>query len=293
MLLPYSQTEFSLLYDTFLAALREQGFAEGRDVSIEARWAEGKPDRLAPLAMEVAARKPAVILTASSAGVAAAMKATSSIPVVFATAFDPVGQRFVSSLRRPGGNVTGVLVYVDLSPKMVEIAREALPAARRLAVLIHEADPAHRYVLEGFESTARRFKFEPILVRVAGVGDFDRAFGELVRQKAEAFVVPLLSLFTGNHRQLVERALKVRLPLLSSQSFIAENGGFLSYGTLTEENYRRAAALVAKILHGANPAELPVEQPEKFLLIVNMKTAKAIGVKLSANTLLRADRVIE
>jgi putative ABC transport system substrate-binding protein len=204
-----------------------------------------------------------------------------------------VEQGFISSLKRPGGNITGVIVYSDLTPKVTEVVREALPASRRLALLIHESDPAHRFVLNAFEHSARRFKFEPLIVRVARVDDYDRAFGELAELRTDAVVVPLLSLFTGSHKQLAKRALKARLPLISSQSFITENGGLLSYGTLTEENYRRAAALVDKILRGAKPAELPVEQPERFQLIVNRKTAKAIGVTLSPVTMLRADRIID
>jgi len=290
---PGIQAGFRRDFDAFRAALKELGHEEGKDISIEVRWAEGKTERLDSLAAEAVALNPAVILTGSSAGVAACRKATSTIPIVFTTAADPVGQGFVASLRRPGGNVTGIVLHAGLTGKIVEIAREALPAARRLAILVHDQDPRHKNHLDVFEPSARRFKFEPLVVRIARADELDRAFNELAQRTADALVVPNLALLTSLRQQLVEHARKGRLPLLSTNPYFAETGGLLGYGTTTEENWRRAAALVDKILRGANPAEIPVEQPERFQLVVNMKTAKAIGVSLSKVTLLRADRVIE
>ena len=280
------------MFEAFRSALIGLGYVDGRDITMDVRWADNKADRFQPLAAELAGTNPDVILTASSAGVIACRKATSTIPIVFATAFNPIEQGFVSSLRRPGGNVTGVLVYSDLTPKLIEVARDVLPSRRRLALLLNDADPAHVFVLSTFETSARRFKFEPQVVRVTRLDGFERGFGELADLKAELLVVPLLSLFSGNSRRLAQLAIAARLPLLSSQSFITEDGGLLSYGTLTEENYRRAAVLVDKVLRGAKPAELPVDQPEKFQLIINLITAKAIGVSLSRETLSRADRLI-
>ena len=292
VLLPYAKTH-SILFEAFRRELKERGQVEGRDVLLDVRWADNKPERFQPLAAELIARKPDVILTATTAGVRACKEATSSIPIVFATAFNPVEQGFVSSLRNPAGNVTGVIVYADLTPKLAEIARDAFPGKRRLGLLVNDTDPAHIFVMNAFENGAKRFKFEPQIVRVARAEDFERAFAELVRLKVDAVIIPQLSLFTGNSRQLAQQAIAARMPILSSQTFITEDGGLLSYGTLTEENYQRAAALVDKILRGAKPADLPVDQPEKFKLIINMKTAKAIGATPSKAVLTRADRLIE
>lgn len=290
---PGTRVGFQFYFNTFRAGLRDLGYVEGRDISIDPRWAEDRIDLLDSLAAEAVAQNPAVIVTATSAGVAALKKATSSIPIVFATAGSPVEQGFVSSLQRPGGNVTGVLLYSSITQKVVEIAREALPTARRLAILIHEADPAHKNELAGFESAAQRFKFEPIVVRIARAEDLDRVFGELAERKADAVIAPQLAIFRSNQKRVVALALKAKLPLLSPHHDLADSGGLLSYGTPREENYRRAAALVDKILRGAKPGELPVEQPDRFLLVVNRKTARAIGVTLSPVTILRADRIID
>ena len=290
---PGPETGWRSSLDAFRGALTALGTVDGRDVLIEAHWADDKTERLASIASEVVASKPVVIVTATSAGVAAFKKVTSSIPIVFATAFNPVEQGFVASLPHPGGNITGVIVYAGLTRKIVEIAREALPRARRFAMMIHDTDPAHRFALDSFESTAKSFHFEPTIVRVSGATDLDRAFSELARIRAEILFLPNLAFSTSHRVQLAERAARARLPLLSASSIVAESGGLLSYGTVGEENYRRAASLVDRILRGAKPGDLPVEQPERFQFIVNMKTAKAIGVKLSPTTMLRATKVIE
>ena len=238
------------------------------------------------------ASNPAVIVTATSESVAACKRATSLIPIVFAAAASVVEQGFVASLRRPGGNVTGV-VLLDLNGKIVEIIREALPAARRLAVLVNEKDRFHKFVLDSFEPAARRLIFEPVIVRVTRAEDFEGAFKEMTDRKADALYVPSLALFTFNRDRIIELALKARLPQFNVNPDIAVAGGLLGYGTSVEENYRRAATLVDRILRGAKPGDLPIEQPERFQLVVNRKTAKAIGVTLSPATMLRADKVIE
>ena len=291
--LPGTEAGWRDRFEVFRAALKDLRYIEGRDVVIEARWADDKTERLASLASEVVASNPAVIVTASSAGVAAFKKATASIPIVFATAFNPVEQGFVASLPRPGGNITGISLYPGLTPKIVEVARDALPKARRLAMMIHVTDPAHKFALEFFESTARNFNFEPMVVRVARAEDLERAFGELAARKADVLFLPALTFFTSERKQLAERALKARLPLLATSSPATDNRALLIYGTDVDENYRRAAALVVKILRGAKPSELPVEQPERFQLVVNLKTAKAIGVSFSSDFMQRADRTID
>jgi putative ABC transport system substrate-binding protein len=290
---PGTQAGYQSLFDAFRAELRERGHSESRNMAIDALFAEGRTDRLPALAMQAVAAKPAVIVTGTSAGVAACKKATSSIPIVFATVFNPVEQGFVASLRRPGGNITGVIVYSDLAAKVVEITREIFPQANRLAVLVHDVDPAHKIVLQNFVPSAQRFNFKPQIVRVSRAEDLDRAFRELAEHGADALYVPELSFVTSYQGQIIERAIKSRLPLLSGLHEVTAAGGLLSYGTGREENFRRAAALVDKILRGAQPSDLPVEQPERFLLVVNRRTAKAIDAKLSPMTMLRADRVID
>ena len=273
------------IFGVFRDELKKLGYVEGRDVSIETNWAEGRMDRLATLAAEMVARNPAVIVTSGSASVAACKNATSSIPIVFATAAIPVEQGFVSSLRRPGGNITGVTLHLEVEAKTVEIIREALPAAKRLGFLVHEPDQFHKLMLDIVEPAASRSRFDLVAVRVARPDDFERAFTELVARKVDALFVPNFTFLVNNRKQVIERARRARLPLFGSHYQWAEDGGVLFYGTRQEENFRRAAALVDKILRGAKPGDLAVEQPERFELIVNMKTAKEIGVKLSPTTI--------
>lgn len=290
---PGSESGWRTRLEAFRSGLKELGYTEGRDVLIDVRWGNDKSERFQELAYAVVASKPELIVTATSVGTAAFRNATKSVPIIFATAFNPVEQGFVASLSRPGGNITGVLVQSGLTPKNIEIAREALPKARRLAMFVHEPDPAHRFALTDFDATARRFDFEPILVRIAGTADFDRAFAELAQRKADVLFLPQLAFFTSERRQLAQRALKARLPLLTTLRENTESGALLSYGSPLEENFRRAAVLVDKVLRGARPGELAVEQPERYELVVNRKTAAAIGVELTPVTLLRAQRIID
>jgi putative ABC transport system substrate-binding protein len=290
---PGTEAGGNAIFEAFRIEMKKLGYIEGRDISIETHWAEGKIERLMTLAVEVVARNPTVIVTSSSAAVAALKKATAAIPIVFATAANPVEQGFVSSLRRPGGNITGVTLHLEVDAKMVEIIREALPAARRLGYLVHEPDPFHKIMLDFVEPAAKRLKFDLVVARVTRVEDFERAFTELVARKVDALSVPSLTFLVNNRKQVIERARSARLPLFGSHYQLVEDGGVLFYGTRQDENYRRAAALVDKILRGAKPGDLPVEQPEKFELVVNLKTAKAIDVKLSTTTMLRATKVIE
>jgi putative ABC transport system substrate-binding protein len=269
------------------------GYTEGRDFRIEARFAEGDVNRLASLASEVVADKPTVIVTASSSAIMALKKATSAIPIVFATAAHPVEQGFVESLRQPGGNITGVAVHLEVEAKVVEIVRAMLPAAHRLGVLVHDQDPVHKPYLASIEPAARRLNLEPIAVRARRAENFAPALKDLADRKADAVLVPNQALFGTNSKQVVDLALAARLPLFSSLLYMADFGGLASYGTALTENYRRATALVNEILRGAKPSDLPVEQPATFQLVINLKTAKTIGIALSPVILARADRVIE
>lgn len=292
MLLPGTPSSYRERMAAFRAELKGLGYEEGREVSFEVRWAENRTDRLAPLAAELVKLEPAVILTGSSAGVAAAKKATSTIPIVFASAASPVEQGFVESLRRPGGNVTGVLIH-GTNAKTVEIAREAFPQARRLAMLVHKPDPFSKLAMDEFVPSAKRLKFEPIVIEVVRAEELAVAFDEVVRRKADALYAPALAFISAHREYLVQRSLEAKLPLLSSYQEFTVAGALLSYGSERNENFRRAAVLVDKILRGANPAELAVEQPQKVELILNLRTAKVIGVKLPQGVLQRADRVIQ
>ncbi len=287
VLFPGTQAGYRSRYETFRAELKNLGYIEGRDVRIEVRWGEDRTERLDALARELVALRPAVVVTGSSAGIAACRKATSTIPIVFATAGSLVEQQFVASLAHPGGNITGVSIHATES-KVVELAREALPRARRLAILVHEPDPIHKIALGDFLEACAKLKFEPIIGRVKRVEDLGVVFNEVLAQKPDALVVPNLTFMTSNERYLLERSLQAKLPLLSGRVETTLAGGLMSYGTSRNENFRRAAALVDKILRGAKPAELPVEQPERFELVVNAKTLKAIGIELSPTTMMRA-----
>lgn len=290
---PGSEAGVRTLLDAFRGELKSKGHVEGRTILIDVRWGNDRTERLPAFAAEVVATKPDVIVTATSAGVAAFKAATASIPIVFATVGNPVEQGFVASLQRPGGNVTGVVVYIGLTPKLVEVAREALPNARRLALMLHERDPISKEMLKGFEGTATRLQFEPIVMQVRDAADLGGAFKALAEQKADAAIVPQLQLFGSNFEVVGERALQARIPLVTANIRWGGLGALVSYGTDSFENYRRAAAMVDRILRGARPADMPVEQPERFQLIINRRIAKQIGVEVSPVTMLRADRVID
>ena len=291
MLLPGTQAGYRSRYETFRAELKNLGYIEGRDVRIDVRWGDDRRDRLEALARELAALQPAVILTASSAGVLACRKATSAIPIVFATTGSPVEQEIAATVAGSGGNVTGVATYAA-ERKMVELAREALPRARRLAILVHEPDPVHKLLLADFLEACAKLKFEPVIGRVKRVEDLGLAFSDVVAQKPDALVLPNLAFMLANERYLVERALQSRLPLVSGRVETTLAGGLMSYGSPRNENFRRAAVIVDKILRGAKPGELPVEQPDRFEVVVNARTAKAIGVELATATMQRA-RVVQ
>lgn len=287
VLIPGTQSAYRSRLEAFRAELKNLGYIEGRDVQLEMRWGEDRTGQLEELAAELVALHPAVILTASSAGVAACRKATTTIPIVFATAASPVEQGFVASLARPGGNVTGVAIH-PMERKMVELAREALPQARRLAILVHDADPVHKLFLADFLEACAKLKFEPVVGRVNRVEDLGLAFNEVVSQKPAALVLPNQVFMLSNERYLIERTLQAKLPLITGLAETTLAGGLMSYGTSRTENFRRAASMVHKILRGAKPGDLAVEQPERFDLVVNAKTMQAIGVELSPVTMQRA-----
>lgn len=291
-LLPGTPSAYQTRFDAFRAELKSRGQIEGRDIVVDARWADERIERLPRLAAEMVAQSPAVIFTATSAGVSACMRATSKIPIVFATAGNPVEQKFIVSLARPGGNVTGVLVH-SLEAKIVEIAREALPGLKHMAILVHEADPVSASMRDAFIAACTRFKIEPKVVTVRRVEELALAFNEVLKAKPDALYLPNTWFMLSHGRYLAQNAREAKIPLLTGREETTMDGGLLSYGTDRIENFRKAAMLVDKILRGANPAEIPVEAPERFQFVVNKKTARAIGVQISPTTIMRADRVIE
>jgi putative ABC transport system substrate-binding protein len=277
-------------------ALAQLGYIEGRNIALEVRSAGGQFDRIEALAAEVVALKPDVIVAGATPTVMALMKATRTIPIVMATAGDAVKTGLVSTLARPGGNVTGLsLALVELAGKMVELVHEALPAAARVACIVNTRDPLHRGFLAEAEGAAKRLSLElrPVLLREPG--QVDPAFASLGKARIAAIVVhPIFIVGAPEDRaRFVDLTLRHRLAAVSGQRIFADAGGFMAYASNYSDAPKRAALYVDQILKGANPAELPVQQPTKFELVVNNKTAKALGIAVPRNLLLRADEVIE
>ena len=292
-LLDYSAPDTARLnwWKTLREALHELGYLEGRNIRFEARWAQGRADRLADLAAELVQLRVDVLVTGGGESARAAKKVTTSIPIVMATGADPVRLGVVESLGRPAGNVTGVTsLSTELIAKRVELLRELVPKISRVAVLSDGTANALLSVRE-VESAARSLGLVTQSIGAARRDDFDRAFSTAAREQA-VIVVASPPLFTERKR-IADLALKHRLPTVVGGREYAEAGGLLSYAVSYPELFRRAALYVDKILKGAKPADLPVEQPTTFELIINLKTANALGLTLPRSLLLRADQVIE
>jgi putative tryptophan/tyrosine transport system substrate-binding protein len=274
----------------FREGLRELGYVEGQNLLVEFRGADGREAKLTELAAEVVRLKPDALLATGSAATAAARKATTSIPIVAVTG-DPVGSRFVASLAHPGGNTTGLAILApDMSTKWVELVRELVPRASRVAVLAEGQTGAGQ--LRAMEPAARRLGLQLLVHDVGALEDIEPAFKAAVRERADA-VVPLSSPLFFEHRRIVELAARHRLPAVYEHRQFTEAGGLVSYGPNISIIYRRAAVYVDKILKGAKPADLPVEQASKFELVINLKTAKALGLTIPPSLLRRADEVIQ
>ena len=280
------------LLKIFKARLVELGHVEGRDFAIEERYSEGKPERLGPLAREVVATKPSVIVTAGSAAIAALQKATTSIPIVFWSGGALVEQGFVKSLARPGGNITGASVR-GMGDATLQLIRDCLPAARRIALLAYQPDPVARRNANDYLKSPAGSRYEMSVVWAKDAADFERAFAEIVALKADAVILPPLSAFFDHAAALAGLAQQARVPLFTSIRTAAAAGGLVSYSPDYLENFRRAAGLVDRILRGAKPGELPVEQPDRFVLTVNLRTAKTLGITIPQSVMLRADEVIQ
>jgi putative ABC transport system substrate-binding protein len=276
----------------FVQRLREHGWIEGRTVAIEYRWAEGRDERYTEIAAEFVRLKVDVIVTGGGASLAV-KQATSVTPIVFALAADPVGSGFVASLARPGGNVTGLSVQAtDLGGKRLEILREALPGLRRLAIIANVGYPAAGLEMEEVQAAARPFGLEFATLEIRRTDAIASAF-EALKGRAEALYVPADPLVNANRVRISTLALGARLPTMFGFREYVEAGGLISYGPNIPHLFRRAADYVDKILRGAKPADLPVEQPTKFDLVINLTTAKALGLDVPPTLLARADEVIE
>jgi ABC-type uncharacterized transport system substrate-binding protein len=276
----------------FVQRLRELGWIEGRTVAIEVRWAEGRTERFAEIASEFVRLKVDVIVT-SGPPVFAVKQATSVIPIVFATVADPLGSGLVASLSQPGGNVTGLsLTSPELAGKRLELMREIVPNLRRLAIMANAAYPPAMRELNEAETAGQFFGIETIALKIWQAADIAPAF-EVLNGRAEGLYVVGESLTSANQVRINSFALAERLPTMGANRERVEIGGLMSYGPNFPSLYRRAADFVDKILRGAKPADIPVEQPTKFELVINLTTAKALRLKVPESLLLRADEVIE
>jgi putative tryptophan/tyrosine transport system substrate-binding protein len=277
----------------FVRRLRELGWIDGRNITIEYRWAEGRPERAAEIAAEFVRLKVDVLVTYGTAPVIAAKQATSVTPIVFAVAGDPVGTGLVASLAQPGSNVTGVsLQKTDLAGKRLELLREVAPALHRLAILANVGNPGVVSEVHEVHAGARTLGLDVATLEIRRAEDIAPAF-EALKGRAEALYVCGDPLVDTNRIRIITLALAARLPTISDFREYVEAGGLISYGPNFPDLFRRAADLVDKIQRGAKPADIPVEQPTKFDLVVNLTTAKALGLTVPPTLLARVDEVIE
>jgi putative ABC transport system substrate-binding protein len=280
--------------DAFRQGLRELGYVEGKNIVIESRlFTEGKTDRLAALAAELVRFKVDVIVTSGSNPTRAAKEATATIPIVMAQDPDPVGNGFVASLARPGGNITGLSnLGPELSGKRLELLKEVIPRLTRVAVFGTSTFPGNAQILKETELAATALKVQLQYLDVLSPKDIETAFRRASKGRAEAVLVLAGPVFTSQRPQLAELAVKSRLPAIYYATEFVEDGGLMTYGANRSDLARRAATYVDKILKGAKPADLPVEQPIKFEFVINLKAAKQIGLTIPPNVLARADKVI-
>jgi putative ABC transport system substrate-binding protein len=276
-------------------ALRARGYVEGRNVVFERRFADGRQERLPELAAELVRLNVDVIVTGGNPVIFAVKRATGTIPVVMAASRDPVGSGFIASLAAPGGNITGVTsdAASGIVGKHLQILKEVLPRASRMAVLWNPDPPGAVNYRREVESAARILGVQLQVVEARARNQFDGAFDAMARERCDAVVVQADPLFFTARRQIVDLAARHRLPAIYHAREVVELGGLMSYGVSLASQFRRAAVYVGKILEGAKPGDLPVEQPTTFELVINLKTGKSLGIAIPQNLLLRADEIIE
>ena len=291
-----SSTTGRTVIEAFRQGLRELGWVEGQNIVIDYRFAEGQYDRLPALAAELVRLKADVIVVSPTQPAVAAKNATGTIPIVMIGAgADPVGQGLVASLARPGGNVTGLSYGVgqEIFGKQLALLKEAVPKVRRVAVLWNPAVSAIVAAIGEVKVAARSLGMQLQVLEARGPNDFDGAFAAMVKERAGALLVLVDPMFSFHRTRLADLAVKSRLPAVYTNRQPVEAGGLMSYGPSFSDLWRRAAGYVDKILKGAKPADLPVEQPTKFELVINLKTAKALGLTIPPSLLVRADEVIQ
>lgn len=281
-------------FAAFLQGMREVGYAEGKDYVVEARFGDGKAERLPGLAAELVKQEVDIIVTGGTPANRAAQQATKTIPIVVTISPDPVGEGLVKSLGRPGGNITGFSTSTaEIGPKQVEVLIEAVTQLSRLAVLSNPVNTAHPSRYKGVEAAVRKRGLQVIPVSAQTPEALELAFLAMMRERADGLVVLGDTFFTQQATQIAALAIKHRLPSINVTRDYPEAGGLMSYGAYLTENFRRAATYVDRILKGAKPGELPIEQPTRLELVINLKTARAFGLEIPKSVLFRADMVIE
>jgi putative ABC transport system substrate-binding protein len=293
VLWPFSPAISLPFAEAFRQGLHGLGYVEGRNIAIDERWGEGRPDRLASLAAELVRLNVDIIVTSSTPGVQAARQATRTIPIIMTLVSDPVESGLAASLARPGGNVTGLsTMHPEISGKRLELLKEVIPKVSRVAVLCNPSSPVTAPLLRETQAAARALRVQLQLVEVRGPTELDNAFSAITRDRARALVVLPDAIFQDQRSRIVALAAKGRVPAMYAWREPVDAGGLMSYGASVPDIFRRAAVYVDKILKGARPAELPVEQPTRFELVINMKTARALGLTIPQSVLIRADQVI-
>jgi putative ABC transport system substrate-binding protein len=278
----------------FREGLIDAGYVEGQHVRIEYRWAEGNYDRLPVLAAELVGGKVDVIAAFTPPSALAAKGATSTIPIVFAVGIDPIAAGLVASLARPGGNLTGVsILFTELVGTLLELLSELAPKTEVIALLVNPTSPEAEPTIRGAEEAARAKRVKLHVLNAASAGEIDAAFATLIQMRGSALVIGADPFFSGRSEQLVALAARHAIPAVCYRREFATAGGLVSYGPSITATYREAGIYVGKILKGAKPADLPVEQPTKFELVINLKTAKALGLIVPQSLLVRADEMIE
>jgi putative tryptophan/tyrosine transport system substrate-binding protein len=281
-------------YEAFLQGMRELGYVEGRDFVMEYRFADGKYERFPELAAELVRLKVDVLVTGTAAAIRTLQRATTTIPIVLAYSTDPAGNGFVASLARPGGNITGLSGSSDdTSPKQLELVTTVIPTASRIGLLGNPASPTFAGVRTGAEIAAQKVGLTIVPVEARNPEEIDSAFAEFDRQRVQAFIAAGDAVFFTHRQRIAELALSNRLPSMFPQREYAAAGGLMSYGENLSGFFRRAASFVDKILKGAKPGDLPIEQPTRFNLVINRKTADALGVTIPAQLYIFAEEVIE
>jgi putative ABC transport system substrate-binding protein len=294
VLLAGTPAGFAVRTEAFLQELRQLGYVEGKNVVIEWRWAENQPDQIPRLAAELAGLSLDVIVTGGTSSARALKTATRTIPIVMALVGDPVGTGLVDSLARPGANLTGFSDFAPaLTAKRLEILKELAPQASRVAVMLNQTNPNTRVEFDAARNAAKALGIELIPLEISEPATLEAAFAKIMQQRPGAFTLLTDPMLYSQRSRIVKLVAEHPLPAMYPQPEFVDAGGLISYGQNSRETFRRSAIYVDRILKGTRPGDLPIEQPTKFEMVVNMKTAKALGVTMPQSILVRADRVIE